>query len=176
MPSIITCIVAKKLSSDPQDPHWSLRDFAALLVSHICITYGSSYPTMQPRVTKTLLRAFLDPMKSYATNYGAVRGLSALGNQAIKLLILPNLPVFQEHLKLGLELDVEKVMADDSLNKDQQTAFITKKFEAQKCLEAIKVSFNDFYLNNSTFYNVSGKILKIQSKLLVKTLEFFRHE
>lgn len=40
--------------------------------------FGGAYQNLQPRVTKTLLHAFLDPKKPLTTHYGAIVGLSKL--------------------------------------------------------------------------------------------------
>lgn len=40
MPAILTCVVGKQLCSDPSgDDHWSLREYAAQLVSFVCDKY-----------------------------------------------------------------------------------------------------------------------------------------
>ncbi|KAJ3103169.1 hypothetical protein HDU96_009386 [Phlyctochytrium bullatum] len=93
LPNIITCIVSKKLG-DGTENHFPLRSFAASLAAYICQRYGLIYPSLEPRVTKTLLKAFLDPTKSLATHYGAVKGLVAISVEAFKALIVPNLKVY----------------------------------------------------------------------------------
>ncbi|KAJ3026635.1 UNVERIFIED_CONTAM: hypothetical protein HDU68_005307, partial [Siphonaria sp. JEL0065] len=108
MPNVITCIVSKRISESPLDDHYALRRFASELASHICLTYSATYPTLQPRVTKTLLRAFLDPLKPNATHYGAIVGLAGLGNQVVKMLIRPNVKAFtQECLNAHLKSSVD---------------------------------------------------------------------
>ena len=36
MPSVVTCLVAKRLGNRFADDHWELRDFTANLVASIC--------------------------------------------------------------------------------------------------------------------------------------------
>ncbi|TYJ38730.1 hypothetical protein E1A91_A04G012700v1 [Gossypium mustelinum] len=79
MPSIITCLVAKRLGNKFTENHWELRNFAAKLVASICKRFGHVYHNLQPRVTRTLLHAFLDPTKTFPQHYGAIQGLAALG-------------------------------------------------------------------------------------------------
>jgi len=50
--------------------------------------YGSAYTTLEPRIAKTLLRAFLDPLKPQTTHYGAIVGLDALGREVFLYFIL----------------------------------------------------------------------------------------
>ncbi|GJN21304.1 hypothetical protein PR202_gb08769 [Eleusine coracana subsp. coracana] len=83
MPSMITCIVAKRLGHRLSDNHWELRDFSANLVASVCRRFGHVYHNLQTRLTKTLIHAFLDPAKSLTQHYGAVQGISALGPSAV---------------------------------------------------------------------------------------------
>ena len=71
MPSVVTCMVAKRLCKNVEEDHWSLRDDAANTVAFICAKFGAAYPSIQPRLTRTLLRALLDT-KPLSTHYGAI--------------------------------------------------------------------------------------------------------
>lgn len=97
MPSVVTCLVAKRLGNRLTDNHWELRDFTANLVASICKRFGHVYNSLQTRLTKTLLHAFLDPKRAITQHYGAIQGLAALGPNVVRLLILPNL---EPYLKL----------------------------------------------------------------------------
>ncbi|ERN01668.1 hypothetical protein AMTRI_Chr10g229400 [Amborella trichopoda] len=99
MPCVITCLVAKRLGHKFADNHWKLRDFTASLVALICRRFGHAYHNLQPRVTRTLLHAFLDPNKARTQHYGAIQGLAALGPSVVRLLILPNLEPFLQLLE-----------------------------------------------------------------------------
>uniref|UniRef100_A0A0D9V1G9 TATA box binding protein associated factor (TAF) histone-like fold domain-containing protein n=1 Tax=Leersia perrieri TaxID=77586 RepID=A0A0D9V1G9_9ORYZ len=108
MPSMITCIVAKRLGHRLSDNHWELRDFSANLVASVCRRFGHVYHNLQTRLTKTLIHAFLDPQKSLTQHYGAVQGISALGPSAIRLLLLPNLETYMQLLEPELQLEKQK--------------------------------------------------------------------
>ncbi|KAF5198322.1 Transcription initiation factor tfiid subunit [Thalictrum thalictroides] len=99
MPSVITCLVAKRLGKRFSDNHWELRNFTASLVASICKRFGHVYHNLQPRVTRTMLHAFLDPTKALTQHYGAIQGLAALGPSVIRLLILPNLQPYLQLLE-----------------------------------------------------------------------------
>jgi transcription initiation factor TFIID subunit 6 len=99
MPPLLTCLVGKRLSASLAEDHWALRDFAASLVALICDRFGRNYGTLQPRVTKTLLHALLDPTKSLATHYGAIRGLTELGPMVIEVLLMPNVVAYVDALR-----------------------------------------------------------------------------
>ncbi|KAK8644001.1 hypothetical protein V6N13_013278 [Hibiscus sabdariffa] len=108
MPSIITCLVAKRLGNKFTDNHWELRNFAAKLVASICKRFGHVYHNLQPRVTRTLLHAFLDPTKTFPQHYGAIQGLAALGPSVVRLLILPNLEAYLQLLEPEMALEKQK--------------------------------------------------------------------
>ncbi|XWS11279.1 hypothetical protein CRYUN_Cryun38cG0070500 [Craigia yunnanensis] len=108
MPSVITCLVAKGLGNKFTDNHWELRNFTAKLVASICKRFGHVYHNLQPRVTRTLLHAFLDPTKTSPQHYGAIQGLAALGPSVVRLLILPNLEVYLQLLELEMLPEKQK--------------------------------------------------------------------
>ncbi|KAJ6846050.1 transcription initiation factor TFIID subunit 6 [Iris pallida] len=108
MPSMITCLVAKRLGKRIADNHWELRDFSANLVASVCKRFGNMYHNLQSRLTKTLLHAFLDPSKAMTQHYGAIQGLSALGPSVVRLLILPNLESYLQLLEPEMTLEKQK--------------------------------------------------------------------
>ena len=125
MPVILTILVGKRLSENSSEDHWSVRDYAANLITHICTQYGSTYGTLQPRITKTLLRAFLDPTKPFATQYGAIRGLTSLGKEVVEVLLLPNIKSYGNSIEAILGKNVEEN---------------SKVSDAKMCQEAILVN------------------------------------
>jgi transcription initiation factor TFIID subunit 6 len=127
MPPILTCLVTKRLCEKATENHWKLRDFAANLLAKICSEFGDAYATLQPRVTRTLLRAFLDPLKSLTTHYGAIVGLSALGSNILKALLMPNTKAYVDLLRPELT---------------RPDANPIKRDEAQHCFDMLKVAFD----------------------------------
>ncbi|XP_055822391.1 transcription initiation factor TFIID subunit 6-like [Solanum dulcamara] len=108
MPSVMTCLVAKRLGNKFSDNHWELRDFTAKLIALICRRYGHVYHSLQPRVTKTLLHAYLDPAKALPQHYGAIQGLAALGPGVVRLLVLPNLEAYLRLLEPEMQFEKQK--------------------------------------------------------------------
>ncbi|KAG7665734.1 taf6 [[Candida] subhashii] len=105
MPCILTLLLAKRIgpvikdttTKEAQDlvrSQLAVREFAAILLEHIIKVYGSSYSTLRPRVTRTLLRALLDSSKPMGTHYGALLGLKNMGAEVIKLVLIGNLKVW----------------------------------------------------------------------------------
>lgn len=123
MPPILSCVVSKSLCAATVLDHWSLRDYAASLVALICRRYADAYPNLQPRISKTLTKAFLDPKRSLTTHYGAIVGLTVLGTHVVRLLILPN-------LKMYLKLIEPALSQSDDINLS---------LEAQRCYAALLV-------------------------------------
>ncbi|KDP30842.1 hypothetical protein JCGZ_13785 [Jatropha curcas] len=108
MPSVVTCLVAKRLGNRFADNHWELRDFTANLVASICKRFGHVYSSLQTRLTKTLLNALLDPKRSLTQHYGAIQGLAALGPNVVRLLLLPNLEPYLQVLEPEMLLEKQK--------------------------------------------------------------------
>ncbi|KAF5726486.1 TATA box-binding protein-associated factor [Tripterygium wilfordii] len=108
MPSVVTCLVAKRLGNRLADNHWELRDFTANLVALICKRFGHIYNSLQTRLTKTLLNAFLDPRRALTQHYGAIQGLAALGPNVVRLLIVPNLEPYIKLLEPEMLLEKQK--------------------------------------------------------------------
>ena len=123
MPSLLTCLIGKKLCEENTQDHWSLRDFVSDSISLICKKYGEMYKTLQPRIAKTLVQAITDNSKPLTTQYGAIIGITSLGPELIELLLLPNFTSFHKKLESELETTDE-----------------VKKLEARKCFTALLVT------------------------------------
>ena len=88
--------------------------------------YGDAYATLQPRVAKTLVRAFLDPLKPLSTHYGAIQALAALGAPVVRALLLPNV---QTYVKL----------LEPQLRADSSEASAGRVVDARRCYNALLV-------------------------------------
>ena len=98
VPSVLTCIVGKQLCLDPLEDHWALRDYSAVILHFVCLTYAPAYPDLQPGITRTLLKAWMDPAKSLTTHYGCIGALAKLGHKVVKALVIPYVPVYHDVL------------------------------------------------------------------------------
>src|SRR5947207_1569873 len=99
MPSILTCLVAKRLGDPTKSTStetYALRDLAASILSLVLHRFATSYNTLKPRICRALLKAFLDNKKPFTTHYGAIRGISVLGREVVRTLLVPNLRVYGE--------------------------------------------------------------------------------
>lgn len=143
MPCILTLLLAKRIGppikdlSDSQsqqafEAQITLRGFAAILLEHVIKVYGNSYSTLRPRVTRTLLRALLDPSKPTGTHYGALLGLKNMGSEVINLVLVGNLKMwcklvilegnksdYEKDILLNTTLDtLRKTKVEEKLSKD----------------------------------------------------------
>lgn len=57
-------------------------------MSKLFCRFGHVYNTLQTRLTKTLVNAFLDPKRAITQHYGAIQGLTALGPNVVFLMLL----------------------------------------------------------------------------------------
>ena len=46
--------------------------------------YSASYPSLKPRVLKTLLRALVEDSKQLGSRFGAICGLTAMGKEVVR--------------------------------------------------------------------------------------------
>jgi transcription initiation factor TFIID subunit 6 len=116
IPSVLTCLIGKHLGSTTGDgatAHYALRDLASSLLSSIARKYGPTSSTLRPRIAKSCLKHFLDSHKPFGTHYGAILGLTMIaGAEGVRSLIIPNLPAYDAHLRLGLRDESRREQAE----------------------------------------------------------------
>ncbi|KAF9260442.1 TAF-domain-containing protein [Marasmius fiardii PR-910] len=61
-----------------------LRTTAAQTLSKLLTKHSTTYPSLSPRIMKTLLLALISPEKSAGTRDGAIRGLVGVGKEAVR--------------------------------------------------------------------------------------------
>ncbi|KAH8109298.1 TAF-domain-containing protein [Phellopilus nigrolimitatus] len=71
-------------SSLPPSHSTHLRVAASQILSHLLTQHSTTYPSLSPRIMKTLLVALIAPGKSRGTREGAVRGLIGVGKEAVR--------------------------------------------------------------------------------------------
>ena len=71
-------------SSLPLTHSTHLRTSAAQTMSHLLTQHSTTYPSLAPRIMKTLLLALVSTGKSRGTREGAIRGLVGVGKDAIR--------------------------------------------------------------------------------------------
>lgn len=95
----LTCLLGRRLGSesgsDAVKEQYQLREVAASLIGKIANKYCISNKLLRPKLTRSCLKAFLNPNMPPQVWYGAILGILAAGGpEAIKVLVLPNLKSF----------------------------------------------------------------------------------
>lgn len=168
MPSILTCVVTKHLGEKASEDHWALRDYASSLVALICKQFGSAYHTLQPRVSKTLLHAIMDPGKPFTTSYGAIVGLSLLGDEVIKILIFPIVKPFSSRIEAEIKSGTKPSRIEEAKRCQNALLNACKKLIIQEHDDFMKKNNDNLelyrnYLNETygymaeSFYNLTVK-------------------
>ncbi|NXN55262.1 TAF6L factor, partial [Rynchops niger] len=80
--SVMYCALEPLAASiNPLNDHWTLRDYAAMLLSRIFWTHGDLASGLYPQTLLSLQKVLADPVRPLCSHYGAVAGLHALGWQ-----------------------------------------------------------------------------------------------
>jgi len=100
---VLTCLIGRHLGAGSEDgrdavvEQYKLRELAASLLGTIAKKYSRANSLLRPKLTRTCLKAFLDPTRSPAVLFGAVKGLAEVGGpEAVRVLLIPNLRPFDE--------------------------------------------------------------------------------
>nr|XP_006817968.1 PREDICTED: TAF6-like RNA polymerase II p300/CBP-associated factor-associated factor 65 kDa subunit 6L-like [Saccoglossus kowalevskii] len=102
--SVMYCIMEPLAASiNPLNDHWTLRDYAARLLAHICKTYNSSVNHLKNQLYAAFQEVLLDHARPLCSHYGAIVGLMALGPKAIEDVLLPQLSGYWPTLMVVLE-------------------------------------------------------------------------
>ncbi|NXH18637.1 TAF6L factor, partial [Bucco capensis] len=78
--SVLYCALEPLAASiNPLNDHWTLRDYAAMLLSRIFWTHGDLVSGLYHQILLSLQKVLADPVRPLCSHYGAVVGLHALG-------------------------------------------------------------------------------------------------
>lgn len=91
LPAAFTCILAAKLCSASNEDHWTLRARTAKSIANVLKKFRSLFPDLLARVCRTYIDA-LAPDRALATVCGGIMGLTALGNDVVRVHLLPCVP------------------------------------------------------------------------------------
>lgn len=102
--SVMYCILEPLAASiNPLNDHWTLRDYAAMLLSHIFWTHGDLVSGLYHQILLSLQKVLSDPVRPLCSHYGAVVGLHALGWKAVERVLYPHLPAYWSNLQAVLD-------------------------------------------------------------------------
>lgn len=81
-PPILTCLLTSSLPSPPSRDTYpsppTIRTLAASLLHLLLERHSYAYPSLLPRITKTLLRGLAGESRGLGSRWGAARGLSGI--------------------------------------------------------------------------------------------------
>jgi len=100
LPIVMSCIVNSKLSAEPSDNHWLLREQAGSVLAKICYLYDDEGKRIRSKICNQLKAAISDPSKSFMTQYGAIQALTFFGPMQYENYILPCLKAYLESDKV----------------------------------------------------------------------------
>jgi len=116
MPSVLSCVLNKQLCARPEvDNHCALREFCARLVGQIVKNYSPTIPALQTKTVKVYLNSLQSDQATFATLFGAISGLSELGNEICESFIFPLVKTIGERITQILDSTAssqEKLPAD----------------------------------------------------------------
>ncbi|EPQ02232.1 TAF6-like RNA polymerase II p300/CBP-associated factor-associated factor 65 kDa subunit 6L [Myotis brandtii] len=128
--SVLYCVLEPLAASiNPLNDHWTLRDGAALLLSHIFWTHGDLVSGLYQQILLSLQKVLADPVRTHGdlvsglyqqillslqkvladpvrplcSHYGAVVGLHALGWKAVERVLYPHLSTYWTNLQAVLD-------------------------------------------------------------------------
>ncbi|XP_006875086.1 PREDICTED: TAF6-like RNA polymerase II p300/CBP-associated factor-associated factor 65 kDa subunit 6L [Chrysochloris asiatica] len=102
--SVLYCVLEPLAASiNPLNDHWTLRDGAALLLSHIFWTHGDLVSGLYQQTLRSLQKVLADPVRPLCSHYGAVVGLHALGWKAVERVLYPHLSTYWTNLQAVLD-------------------------------------------------------------------------
>ncbi|XP_053911583.1 TAF6-like RNA polymerase II p300/CBP-associated factor-associated factor 65 kDa subunit 6L, partial [Cuculus canorus] len=102
--SVLYCALEPLAASiNPLNDHWTLRDYAAMLLSRIFWTHGDVVSGLYQQILLSLQKVLADPVRPLCSHYGAVVGLHALGWKAVEQVLYPHLPTYWANLQAVLD-------------------------------------------------------------------------
>lgn len=157
---------------------YAVRDFAASLISSISDRYSSIYYSLKPRVTRTLLKGFMDVNRTVSSWYGSIMGIRGLGPEVVRVVIVGNLKAWYHgvlprihdvreknllsHAILDalrtLKKQVPTLLLNENGNQDQPSLPLTED-EKEKIKELVGDMFYEFLMNQKDGVEIGRALL-----------------
>ncbi|KAL6942262.1 hypothetical protein ACO0QE_003431 [Hanseniaspora vineae] len=143
MPPILTLLLAKNIGNENNtlEQTLGLRDFASELLNHVLHKFPKLDKTLKPRLTRTLLKSFLDTNRTMGTYYGCFRGVMVLGPETVRFfmgnlhnwaeLVIPSLQSSVDSPKTEPLLELPEKEAQKNYVSDNKDDLPTKEAQDQ---------------------------------------------
>ena len=116
------------------DDGWDLRVAGSEIISMCCAKYSTIFPDLQARVIRTYMEGLGTSStgevisKSLNTLYGAIAGLSTLGNVIVGQVLLPRVSQIMSRLEtVECSLKAESTAVRSAASKDKNAANMKTK-------------------------------------------------
>lgn len=120
-------------SSCADDDGWDLRVAGSEIISMCCAKYSTIFPDLQARVIRTYMEGLGTSStgevisKSLNTLYGAIAGLSTLGNVIVGQVLLPRVSHVMNRLEtIECSLKTELITIRSATSKDSKDKNLTE--------------------------------------------------
>ncbi|SCV69058.1 BQ2448_2078 [Microbotryum intermedium] len=126
-PPILTCLLTSSLPQAAPNSYpipLTIRTSAASLLHLILSRHSDSYPSLRPRITRTLLRGLVGQGRGLGARWGAARGLAAIGSNGATGV--------REWLGGGLKSLGETLEAEEESEAGEREQVVREVFSALK--------------------------------------------
>lgn len=162
IPVVISCVVSRQLCQRIGENHWALRQYAARVLAQISKNFTTTTSMLQTRIVQSLQKPLDRRDAALAQIYGSIVGLSELGSDVTKKIIIPRLPKISERIE-NLQNDLQS----DPIHSDG-LEHILDQVRKRICPEMPSTHQPDGVLEVDTLINEFGPYLgeKMYKRLL----------
>ncbi|CAG9766568.1 unnamed protein product [Ceutorhynchus assimilis] len=103
LPAVLSCSLARNISKYYVDNHWTLREFAGVVVASICATYSDNLNNIKQKVIEIYNKGIVDADKGLTTSFGAIKGFYSLGEEEVKTHLIPKIMIISKKIQRTIE-------------------------------------------------------------------------
>ena len=145
LPPVLTCVVAKQLStvvhSTNVEDGFALRLCAAHTLCRIAQSFGGKYASLKPKILSELSVA-CQPSQPIETQFGGIVGMIEFGPKAIDAFVLPLATVYWKRWE---ELLQEEQKMKDGKDIGFQQESVQRQYALFRCQEALLTALAVFF-------------------------------
>ncbi|KAJ6234513.1 transcription initiation factor tfiid subunit 6 [Anaeramoeba flamelloides] len=149
IPIVLTCLLSSEISLTDLKKNLKLRNIASRILTFI-FQKINSFPSLQPKITNVLINSLIDEEKDLITLYGAILGLTNLGLNVIKVILVPNVYFTYQRIKSVLQENYEKKNNKKNLEKKI----------AQNCKEILLQAISSVILDQTSKIHFQANSIK----------------